>query len=198
MPAVSQSPVSFQSRRIGCLLLSLAWLLLLFCCGSVALIPYVGFAAWPFVIGILFLGPVAVILLGFGFGPRLWPRAYEWIDKRPVLKTIEPGMVVGVFVALLVVWMLTLDTEASIPSTGEGGASGLALLTMFVFSPAVCILGPVVGAIGGLAGGMMSSQLGVKARPVMYIGATFGGAAAGVACGVLPHIVFWLTSLLFL
>lgn len=202
MTELSSTPISQRTRAIGCTINVLVLLLLSSLCGIVGFVwvPMVSRAlpsASTYILGssgliscvlpiILIAGLVAAPVIGFQFGPHWWPKFYARLESLPFLIAMIPGAAAAILTGLCTVWALALYLDTQ---THDQGA-GYTLLAMFIFSPAILLIGPMFGALGGLLVSYIANRFGTKTQLIIWICGLIGGGIAGIVAGV--YVLFQL------
>lgn len=198
MPEIPSNPISQRTRAVGCTINILVLLLLVFLSGVIllAVVPMLPLVfrfledfdcALPL---ILIAGLIGAPLIGFRFGPYWWPKFYARLESLPFLTAMIPGAVAAIVTGLSSVWALAIYFDTNSGGTG----AGYTLLAMFIFSPAILLIGPVLGAAGGLVIAYIANRFGTKAQPVIWLCGSIGGGIAGLIAGVLPYALFLLLN----
>ncbi len=191
MTELPSNSISQRTRVVGCTINVLV-LLLLSSLFSIAgfVVPILG-CALPL---ILIAGLIGAPLIGFRFGPHWWPKFYAWLESLPFLTAMIPGAVAAIVTGLSSTWALAIYADTKGYEQGGGTGAGATLLAMFIFSPAILLIGPVLGAAGGLAIAYIANRFGTKAQPVIWLCGLIGGGIAGLIAGVLPYALLLLSN----
>jgi hypothetical protein len=199
MTELSSSTISQRTRAVGCTINFLVWLLFASLCALVVLVvvpvlppalrlPGLAECVLPI---LLLAGLVGALLIGLRFGPRWWPGYYARLASRPYLIAMLPGAAAACVTGLCTAWALAVYFDTA--GHGQGGTgAGATLLVMFIFTPAILLIGPVFGAAGGLVAAYLATRFNPKAQSMLWLYGLAGGGVAGLAAGVLPYALIQL------